>query len=129
MNMYSGEEIENKRDLIGKDWSELESSKNWQIPPKEISTSEITVSDIKRSFMFFKSEKHVELELKLKEYSKDIVGLEDNWDDLGSKGFSIELWDRVVSLLRRTLYEIWNQMLDLQVPLVLPSPDGSFDIH
>jgi len=69
------------------------------------------------------------LDEKLREYSENIVGLPDNWDEDGSKAITIESWNYTTVLLRKILYELWYNRFDISIPLVLPNTDGSFDIY
>ena len=48
-----------------------------------------------------KINKRNELDKKLKKYSDDIVGLQDNWDGEGSNGFTKESWTHTTDLLRK----------------------------
>jgi len=70
----------------------------------------------------------IKLDEKLREYSENIVGLPDNWDEEGSKAITIEAWNHTTTLLRKILYDLWYNGFDISIPLVLPNTDGSFDI-
>jgi len=74
-------------------------------------------------------EKHRELDQKLKKYSNGIVGLQDNWDHQDSKGYNEKTWQRVVKLLEKTLNTLWDEKLEIPIPLILPASNGSFDIN
>ena len=68
-------------------------------------------------------------EHEIEKYSNNIVGLSDNWDSQGSKGYNIDTWERTIYLLKNILFNLWDNMIDIPIPTVLPSPDGSFDIN
>lgn len=66
---------------------------------------------------------------EIEKFGTGIVGLSDNWDNQGSKGFDIDTWQRTISLLRKILFILWDNMVEIPIPTILPSPDGSFDIN
>lgn len=70
----------------------------------------------------------IKLDEKLRDYSEQIVGLPDNWDEQGSKAITIEVWNYTTTLLRKILYNLWYNGFNVSIPLVLPNTDGSFDI-
>ena len=66
---------------------------------------------------------------EIEKYSNGVVGLSDNWDSQGSNGYNIDTWERTINLLRNILFNLWDNMIDIPIPTILPSPDGSFDIN
>ncbi len=73
-------------------------------------------------------DKIIKLDEKLREFSENIVGLPDNWDEEGSKAITIESWNHTTVLLRKILYDLWYNGFDIPIPLVLANTDGNFDV-
>lgn len=68
------------------------------------------------------------LNLALKNFKEDTINLQDNWDGQESKGFSEELWQRVIDFLLIVYIKLYKEELKVPFPLVLPNTDGSLDI-
>ncbi len=68
------------------------------------------------------------LNLALKKFKEDTINLQDDWDGQGSKGFSEELWQRVIDFLLIIYIRLYKEELHAPFPLVLPNTDGSLDI-
>ncbi len=69
------------------------------------------------------------LETAIKKYSTGVLGLKNSWDGQGSRGFSAQVWDRATTLLKKVLYPVWEAMIDVPIPSILPVPDGSLDLN
>jgi hypothetical protein len=64
------------------------------------------------------------------EQSRDILNLEDDWDDEGSPAYKTSTWERATTFLRRTALRLWKEYhLILDAPKILPGPAGSIDLH
>ena len=78
-------------------------------------------------------EKHEELFKELLEKiarSKDhILSLTDNWDEEGSKGYKEETFNQAMSFLRSISKNTWDVGIIIPNPDILPSQDGSIDLH
>lgn len=69
-----------------------------------------------------------ELNRKLILYSEGIVGLPENWNGEKSKAITQESWSYSTNLVKKILYNLWDQAYDISVPLILVNSDGSYDI-
>lgn len=69
-----------------------------------------------------------ELNKKLFQYSKNIIGLPENWNGEDSSAIKEEYWENTENLVRKILYSLWDQALNIPIPLILPNTDASFDI-
>lgn len=64
------------------------------------------------------------------EKSRKMLDWEDNWDDEGSVGYSVETWNRATHFLLTMTTRLWMLYgVHLEIPRILPGPDGSIDIH
>lgn len=62
--------------------------------------------------------------------SREILALEDNWDDEGSPAYSEATWRRAVTFLSNSAIRFWKEyQRDLIAPRILPGPDGNIDLH
>ena len=66
---------------------------------------------------------------EIEKVHKGIARLKDNWDSKGSKGFDNEIWNKVSKLLREILFYLWENMIEVPIPAILPCSDGSIDIN
>jgi hypothetical protein len=59
-----------------------------------------------------------------------ILGLRDNWDDKGSIGYQEETWKRAAQFVLNSAKLLWDcHVTVIDIPSLLPGPDGSIDIH
>ncbi len=59
-----------------------------------------------------------------------ILGLRDNWDGEGAKGYQAETWDRATEFVKNLSYQTWKcTQKILPPPEILPGPHGSIDVH
>lgn len=64
------------------------------------------------------------------EDSRQILLLQDNWDDSGGVPIGEPTWRRAVEFLARHAKWVWeNDRSAIESPDVLPGPDGSVDLH
>jgi hypothetical protein len=63
--------------------------------------------------------------------SKWITQLEDDWDDEGGQGYSIDTWERATHFLRKQVEVLEDDFCCIPVPLpqVAPADKGSIDLH
>ena len=62
--------------------------------------------------------------------SRRILELEDDWDDEGSPGYTESTWKRATDFLLNDSLRLWQEYrIRVEVPRILPGPDGSIDIH
>jgi len=62
--------------------------------------------------------------------SKRFLELEDNWDNLGSKTYKIETWNKMKDFLLNITHDFYNRSsLILPVPYINPGNSGAFDLH
>jgi hypothetical protein len=63
--------------------------------------------------------------------SKWITQLEDNWDDEGGQGYSIDTWERATRFLRKQVEVLEDDFCCIPVPLpqIAPADNGSIDLH
>ena len=113
--------LEELIEYIREDWEEISKS-NANVITKDNANSKKT-QDIKFKHLKDNFDKIIE------KYGKGIVGLEDNWDEEGSKGYDSEIWSRTIELLKQILFNLWDKLIDVPIPSILPSPDGSFDLN
>ncbi|MFC1478876.1 hypothetical protein ACFL57_05410 [Candidatus Margulisiibacteriota bacterium] len=89
-------------------------SAKWQLALQEIAG---IISD---------SESELDSEI---ERSRHIIKLKENWDGEGSKGYKQTTWDRAVDLLSSKYLDYAMSKKDkIDIPNILPGPDGSIDI-
>jgi len=62
--------------------------------------------------------------------SKWILNLEDDWDDEGSQGYSIDTWERAISFLRKQVEVLKDDFCYHPTPLpqITPANKGSIDL-
>lgn len=113
--------LEELIEYIREDWAE--------ISKRDVNVIAKANNDLKKAqivkFRNFKDN----FDKMVEKYSQGVVGLKNNWDEEGSKGYDIELWDRTIKLLKNLLFNLWDNLLDVPIPSILPSPDGSFDLN
>jgi len=64
------------------------------------------------------------------ERSREITELQENWDEEGSPGYSVETWRRATTYLERQVFVCWDRHgVVIPTPWITPGPDGSIDIH
>ena len=62
--------------------------------------------------------------------SRNILNLNDDWDEEGSKGYAKDTWDRTVAWVKKSTQAFRNQRgFWVDPPRILPGPEGSIDIH
>jgi hypothetical protein len=62
--------------------------------------------------------------------SRDILKLEDDWDDAGSIGYAESTWFRVERFLMGNALKLWrSHKTCFEPPDISPGPEGSFDLH
>ncbi|MEE9379223.1 MAG: hypothetical protein V3V33_14455 [Candidatus Lokiarchaeia archaeon] len=69
-----------------------------------------------------------ELNQKLIQYGEGIVGLLENWNGEKSKAITLESWNYSTNLVKKILYNLWDQAYDIPIPLILVNTDGSYDV-
>jgi hypothetical protein len=88
-----------------------------RLEPKQIQTANIGVA----------LDESIE---KAIETSKNILSLEDNWDEDGSPGYVKTTWARATEFIKQTAISYWKANGTWVVaPRILPGPEGSIDIH
>ncbi|MHA1798613.1 MAG: hypothetical protein ACTSVY_09215 [Candidatus Helarchaeota archaeon] len=71
-----------------------------------------------------------QLNSEIEEARKKILTLDDNWDGEGSKGYNTETFNRSSKFLLNLFQNIYDRYeIVIEVPKILPGPDGSIDIH
>jgi hypothetical protein len=64
------------------------------------------------------------------ENSQEFLEWEDNWDDEGSLGYRKETWQRATDFILDNNLRLWQAYhVAMDVPDILPGPNGSIDIH
>ena len=63
------------------------------------------------------------------ERSRWILGLPENWDDEGSETYSSSTWQRAVAFLKQQAAYLREFGGELDMPRILPGPEGSIDLH
>lgn len=64
------------------------------------------------------------------EASRDLLQLEDNWDEEGGRRIDEDTWLRTVRFLTRYASWLWDASgRALDVPDIMPVPEGSIDLH
>src|SRR3954466_6034796 len=59
-----------------------------------------------------------------------ILSLPDNWDENGSDAYEAATFEQAVEFLISNAIGLWKAYsVALEVPKILPGPDGSIDIH
>lgn len=62
--------------------------------------------------------------------SRNIMELEDDWDEEGSPGYSQSTWNRAVKFLLANALILWRRhKVCFGAPRILPGPYGSIDLH
>jgi hypothetical protein len=63
--------------------------------------------------------------------SKWITQLEDDWDDEGGQGYSLDTWERATHFLRKQVEVLEDDFCCIPVPLpqIAPADKGSIDLH
>lgn len=62
--------------------------------------------------------------------SRNIMELEDDWDEEGSPGYSESTWNRLVKFLLANALNLWRRhKVCFGAPRILPGPYGSIDLH
>ena len=56
--------------------------------------------------------------------------IKENWDDEGAKGYKKDNWERATEFTKILCFYLWKETQKLiDLPNILPGPDGSIDIH
>jgi len=64
------------------------------------------------------------------EQAKRILELQDDWDGVGSPGYSEDTFNRAIAFLTMEAEGLWESWgIRLPVPRIGPGPDGSIDLH
>lgn len=92
-------------------------------------STETNLQEIKNLFISVKATKERKLEKLLDKRVNHILNLPENWDINGAEKFKKETLERVSNLLKKILQELWDQMVDIPLPLISPVPDGSVDVN
>ncbi len=62
--------------------------------------------------------------------SRELLELADDWDEQGSPGYQEATLKRARHVVWTNTLRLWEALkLSIDVPRVLPGPDGSIDIH
>ena len=96
---------------------------------KQKDTSDGNLDEIRNLFISINPDKEKKLGLLLDARVKQILSLQENWDEEGAEKFSKDTLERVCSLLKAVFQDLWNEMIDIPFPLIQPVPDGSIDIN
>ncbi len=70
-----------------------------------------------------------ELENIFTQNKKDIMELSKNWDGYGAPSIKENTLERVFELLKQIYSVLWEDMIEIPIPLIQPVPDGSIDIN
>lgn len=109
--------LERRFSEVSKSWMATPKEKNWLISPSEVFTTFISKIKIKEIHS---------IEERLKIYRTRIL---ENWDNSVCKDFSEETWKRTTNLIETVLKNLWYIDINIQIPIILPYYDSSFDIH
>ncbi|MGI9105097.1 MAG: hypothetical protein ACR2G4_02485 [Pyrinomonadaceae bacterium] len=64
------------------------------------------------------------------ESSRSILNLQNDWDEEGSSGYTVETWGRATRFIRRVALAFKNDMGKwVDAPKITPGPDGSIDVR
>src|SRR6266511_2159298 len=64
------------------------------------------------------------------EQSRSLLSLNDDWDGEGALGYNEATWSRAADLLRNSARRFREvHPVIVPVPMILPGPDGSIDLH
>ena len=64
------------------------------------------------------------------EASRYITELKEDWDEEGSPSYSKSTWTRATRFLKKHALSLWqDHRVAIEVPQILPGPDGSIDIR
>lgn len=62
--------------------------------------------------------------------SQDMLSWPDDWDGEGSPRYAEATWQRATTFLRESAESLWDDFgVAIEIPRVLPGPDGSIDLH
>ncbi len=62
--------------------------------------------------------------------SAELLELEDDWDEQGSPGYQESTLERAKHFVWTNTLRLWETLdLSIDVPRILPGPDGSIDVH
>ena len=107
------------------------SSEDWIIPTKSLNwaSPQIDLSQVRSAFIHSKLIREEELNNSFEEYRNYIINLPDNWDGYGAQSFNETTLNRACFLSKNILEKLWNDMIEIPIPLIQPVPDGSIDIN
>jgi hypothetical protein len=64
------------------------------------------------------------------EQSRNILGLQDNWDGEDTSAYRASTWERATEFLQKNLLSMYLTFSNrVDVPRILPGPNGSIDLH
>jgi len=121
MSKERGKEFLETRSSI-EDWSIPARFSDWLSPIEDLSV-------LKTAFICIKMDKKEELIHLFEKYRGYILELPENWDGYGAPSFNNEILKRVSNLLEKVFQSLWNEMIEISLPLIQPVPDGSVDIN
>ncbi len=62
--------------------------------------------------------------------SRELLELGDDWDEQGSPGYQESTLSRANQFVWSSTLRLWEALsLQIEVPRILPGPDGSIDVH
>ncbi len=61
--------------------------------------------------------------------SRWILGLPEDWDGEGTEAYTESTWQRAVAFLKQQAAHVRECGSELDIPRILPGPEGSIDLH
>ncbi len=72
----------------------------------------------------------VQLQTTIEKATHRILSLADNWDGEGSEPYEAATFERAAEFLTSNATRLWNMYSTvMDIPKILPGPNGSIDIH
>ena len=66
---------------------------------------------------------------EIEQARNSILCLQDNWDGQGSLGYSESVMDRAINFMKIHVAHLFADSRRILIPKILPSGDGSIDLH
>lgn len=71
-----------------------------------------------------------QLQTALEKAKHRILSLPDNWDEDGSEPYKASTFERAAEFLTSNATRLWDTYsTTMEIPKILPGPDGGIDIH